>query len=51
MWSIYCDVRSFHRAFDENGGPLSVKNLFGGLYWEMKFCSIPMMESADFEDV
>ena len=51
MSSMYCDAKNFLRASDENGGPLSVKNLFGGLYWEIRICSFHMMEFADFEDV
>ena len=49
MWSMYCDARNLLRASNENGDPLSVKNLFGGPYWEIKFCSVQMMESADLE--
>ena len=51
MWSMYYDARKFLRASDENGGPLSVKNLFGGPYLEIRLCIFHMMESADFEDV
>ena len=38
-------------ASEENGGQLSVNNLFGGPYWEIRFCSFGMMESTAFEDV
>ena len=51
VWSIYCDARNFWRASDENGGPLSEKNLFGWPYWEIKFCNFPMTEPTDLEEV
>ena len=51
MWLMYCDVSNFARASEENGGPLYVNNLFGEPYWEIKFCSFHIMESADLEDV
>ena len=51
IWLIYCNARNFWRASDENGGPLSEKNLFRGLYWEIKFFSFIIMESADLEEV
>ena len=35
---------------DENGDPLSEKNLFGGPYGENKFCYFLIMESADLEE-
>ena len=50
MWSIYCDARNLWRFFDENGGPLSEKNLFGVPYWEIKFCNFLIMESADLQE-
>ena len=48
---MYCNAKNFHRVSEENGGQLSVKNLFRGPYWEMCFFSFQMMESADLEDV
>ena len=36
---------------DENRSPFSVKDLLGGPYWEVRFCSFLMIEPADFEDV
>ena len=51
MWSIYWDARNFLKASEENGGLLSVKNLFGGLYFEIKFCNFLIIDSAVLEDV
>ena len=48
---MYWNVRNFWRASEENRGPLSEKNLFGGPYWEIKFCNFLIMDSADLEDV
>ena len=36
MWSMYWDVRSFWRASEENGGPLS-ENLLGGHIGKLNF--------------
>ena len=43
---MYCDARNFWRASDEMGVHY-LKRIFGGPYWEIKFCSFLMMESAD----
>ena len=51
IWSMYCNARNFWRPSDKNGGPLSEKNLFGGPYWGIKFCSFLIMESVDLEKV
>ena len=51
MWFIYWDVRNFWKASEENGGPLSEKNLFGGPYCEIKFCNFLIIDSAVLEDV
>ena len=32
MWYMYWDARNFWKALEENGGPLSEKNLLGGPY-------------------
>ena len=48
---MYCDAMNFRRASDENGGPLSEKDIFEGPYLEIKFFSFLMMESADMEEV
>ena len=42
---------NFARVYEENGGLLSVNNLYGGPYWKIRFCSFHMMGSAAFEDV
>ena len=39
IWSMYWDTRNFWKASEENGGPLSEKNLFGGPYCKIKFCN------------
>ena len=41
----------FWKASEENGGPLSEKNLFGGPYCKIKFCNFLIMDLAVFEDV
>ena len=46
MWSMYWDLRNFSRASEENGGPLSEKNLFGGPYREIKLCNFLIMDLA-----
>ena len=51
MWFMYWDARNLWRASEENGGPLSEKNLFVGPYWEIKFCNFLIMDSAVLEDV
>ena len=39
MWSMYWNVRNLSKTSEENRGPLSEKNLFGGPYCEIKFCN------------
>ena len=48
MWSMYWDPRNFWRASEENGRPLSEKNLFGGPYWEIQICNFLIMDSGCF---
>ena len=48
---MYWDVRNFWKTSEENGGPLSEKNLSGGPYYEIKFCSFLIMDSAVLEDM
>ena len=51
MWSVYWDARNFWKALEENGGPLSERNLLGGPYCEIKFCNFLMIDLAVLEDV
>ena len=51
MGSMYWDARNFWKASEENGGPLSEKNLLGGPYCEIKFCNFLIIDSAVLEDV
>ena len=52
IWSLWLQCKELLKMLlTKIGGPLSEKNLCGGPYWEIKFCSFWMMESADLEDV
>ena len=51
MWSMYWEARNFWKASDENGWPLSEKNIFGLPYCEIKLCNFLIIDSAVLEDV
>ena len=51
VWSMYWDARNFWTASEENRGPLSEKNLFGGPYCEIKFCNFLTIDLAVLEDI
>ena len=50
-WSMCCKDRNLASVSDEKGGLLSVKNHFGGLYWDISCYNFCVMKSVVLNDV
>ena len=50
-WSICCNDRNLASVSEGKGALLSVKNCFGGPYWNISCCNFCMMKSVVLDDV